>query len=233
VSDSASTGASDVYHLTGFAEALGDVSETRFIDEFWDRQPLLVPGSPVARGLHLDQEQMLDLYAQLGMEDEDFTSYHSRNASREDGRRRVVSLLSEHRDPANALSEFNRGNALIVRRIQRYVPEVADLIREWSDFFDCRVSCNAYMTYESSSAFPEHYDQHHVFAVQTFGAKRWLLGPPTVSAPLGAYEFVTETGCRTLEREHTTNSGDMLYIPWGWHHLARAASTSFPLKLRI
>lgn len=90
------------------------------------------------------------------------------------------------------------------------------------------IQVNAYLTPEGAQGFEAHYDTHDVFVVQTVGTKEWRVHAPAVSNPRSDDEWTRHreavraaaAGAPVLAR--TLEPGDVVYLPRGWVHSARA-----------
>jgi ribosomal protein L16 Arg81 hydroxylase len=204
----------------------GDVSAREFVTRYWDRQPLYAAGIADSPVFGLTAQRICEEYVAQGYQSDGFTSYHTCNASREQGRHAVLSMWHDQRPPTiGQVVEFNRQHSLIVRGAQRYFPELSTMLDQWQPFFNCRLNSNVYLTRPNSSAFGTHYDQHHVVAIQVDGEKDWLLWPPTVDAPHGRYQF-EEIAPKGDPLTWRVRAGHALYIPLGWVHRAKTVGES-------
>lgn len=79
------------------------------------------------------------------------------------------------------------------------------------------VKLNYFISTGPAKGLRPHYDDHHVFAVQLLGEKRWELGPKIVVATPEAPSFYPKQD-PPVEAAVQTKRGDILYIPpGGWH----------------
>jgi ribosomal protein L16 Arg81 hydroxylase len=86
-------------------------------------------------------------------------------------------------------------------------------------YFNEQVFGNAFFSRESSSSFPAHIDKYPVFACQLLGTKKWWI-----------YDRLQQTVCTQIVE---TNIGDILYIPKGVPHMAKANTISFHDSIAI
>ena len=90
------------------------------------------------------------------------------------------------------------------------------------------VQVNAYLTPEGAQGFEPHYDTHDVFVVQTAGTKEWRVHAPVVADPRPDDEWTRrrdEVRAAAAEEPviaRTLEPGDVVYLPRGWIHAARA-----------
>jgi hypothetical protein len=79
------------------------------------------------------------------------------------------------------------------------------------------VKLNYFLSTGPARGLRPHYDDHHVFAVQLLGEKRWGLGPKIVVATPEAPSFYPKQD-PPVEATVQTKRGNILYIPpGGWH----------------
>lgn len=117
---------------------------------------------------------------------------------------------------------LNAGATLVVNRFELQSAPAQRLCTEVARFAAQPTTSNAYISFRGDGTFGRHWDTHDVFAIQLIGRKRWQVFAPTLPLPLGY-----QTSARS---EHTcpaqpvldciVETGDILYIPRGWWHLA-------------
>jgi hypothetical protein len=93
------------------------------------------------------------------------------------------------------------------------------------------VQANAYLTPPSAQGLRVHHDTHDVFALQTYGRKRWVTYPAIVDDPLPGQHWdasTTDHGPPELDTELLP--GDCLYVPRGVLH---AAATTGDASLHL
>lgn len=191
---------------------LGDLSPDRFLSEYWQRQPLLVRDalpeylSPVSpdelAGLALDADVESRVVLQRG-----------------DAERWELRHGPFQESDFTALPE--RDWTLLVQAVDLWVPEVKELLRQFSflppwRFDDVMVS----YAVPGGSVGP-HFDHYDVFLLQVQGERRWDI----TEVLDGEAALLPQTDLRILKRFErsqawTLSPGDMLYLPprvghWG------------------
>jgi bifunctional lysine-specific demethylase and histidyl-hydroxylase NO66 len=101
--------------------------------------------------------------------------------------------------------EFAAGASIVLQGLHRSFAPVADLCRSLEVALTHPVQANAYLTPPVAQGLHLHADPHDVFAIQTHGAKRWVVHPPGDETP-----WDLELG-----------PGDVLYLPAGTRHAAQ------------
>ncbi len=103
---------------------------------------------------------------------------------------------------------YRDGATVILNQAQFYVPRLSEACRLLTHELGFRVSSNVYITPPGSAGFVRHHDDHEVLILQTIGSKLWTV-----------YQ---NDGVEAVELRLGTN--DLLYLPRGTDHAARAGS---------
>jgi 50S ribosomal protein L16 3-hydroxylase len=135
---------------------------------------------------------------------------------------------------AEALALFREGHSIVLRRCERYDEGLAEVAAAFSKELDGEVVIQVYLTPAGFHSFTWHYDCEDVFIAQTGGTKEYLLRENTVNpAPKLSemprdmrYELET-----TPAMASTLVTGDALYIPRGWWHVARSMEDSLSISV--
>lgn len=94
----------------------------------------------------------------------------------------------------------------------------SEILRPWSiQFPACRLALNFYFSTGPAKGIKPHFDNHHVFAYQLVGEKRWHVGKKiSVASPERVSHYpVVSPPIISIEE---TVEGDMLYLaPGVWH----------------
>jgi hypothetical protein len=136
-------------------------------------------------------------------------------------------------DPAKTAVFLSMGATLIANEVQWVSPAVDELCRSLSEAFWARVAANAYCSFAEVQGFDTHFDLHDVFALQTEGEKLWQIYTSRAEAPI-AYPAGSPEEVRAwfresrgdLAQEVHMRPGDVLYLPRGTYHEARAVSSA-------
>jgi JmjC domain len=223
---------------SALARCIAPVGAERFLAEYWEQAPLLVPR---------DEEGRFDDLLSVGDVE--------RLVASGGLRRPAFRLVKEGEPPALAdytedvswqpapftgaarvervAAEFERGATIVLQALHVYHPPLARFCRDLERELAHPAQANAYYTPRSAQGFKLHHDTHDVFCVQVEGEKRWLVYPPVLELPLRRQKYTQELGePGEPVLDVTLRPGDMLYLPRGWLHQAMT-SASHSLHLTI
>lgn len=204
-------------HLNTPLPILGGLSPRAFLRDYWQQKPLLI------RQAIPDFESPVDGNDLAGLSLE------------EEIESRLILEHGEHpwecrTGPFDA-HQFEQLPAshwtLLVQSVDVWLPEVADLRKQFRFLPDWRVE-DIMVSYASrQGGVGPHYDQYDVFLLQGAGTRRWRLGrhcrgdePKVPEAALGILQNpspIFEEG-----EEWVLEPGDMLYVPPGVAHWGTA-----------
>ena len=139
--------------------------------------------------------------------------------------------LQDLPDVAGLLRLFDDGATIVLQGLQRTWPPVGRFCRELELVLTHPVQANAYLTPPSAQGLRVHHDTHDVFALQTYGRKRWVTYPPVVDRPLpGQRSGAATADLGPPELDTELGAGDCLYVPRGVLH---AAATTGDASLHL
>jgi len=127
------------------------------------------------------------------------------------GGRQSIDLLKVHR-------LFSEGATLVYRELRSFCPSIDDFSTVFESICDAKLSVNLYHTPPNSQGFPPHCDGHEIFVVQLEGEKEWLVSDSVRFRTWDAISLEPPPGVTKL----VVKRGDVLYIPKGYWHCARA-----------
>ena len=132
------------------------------------------------------------------------------------------------------------GSTVVFQGMHRAWPSVQEFTTLLAIELGHPVQANGYLTPSTARGFAAHYDTHDVFVVQLAGTKHWTIHPPAVDVEAGLAEWtqhraeVSAATAATPVLDDSLEPGDVLYLPRGWIHSAKAGdSTSLHLTLGI
>ncbi|WP_409061836.1 cupin domain-containing protein [Streptomyces sp. SYP-A7185] len=152
----------------------------------------------------------------------------------------VGATIGDQLDDTALWRLFADGATLVLQALQRTWGPVADFTARLSTELGHPVQANAYVTPPQNRGFDDHYDVHDVFVLQISGTKRWLIHEPVHPDPLRDQPWtdrrvaVAEAARGEAYIDTVLEPGDVLYLPRGWLHAARAqGEVSIHLTLGI
>jgi hypothetical protein len=216
------------------------VEADRFLDEYWENKPLLVPRDEEGR-FHdlLSIAEVERRVAEGGLRWPAFRVV-------KEGEKIALADYAEDipwspqpfsgtARVERVATEFERGATIVLQALQIQHPPLAEFCRELEAELGHPAQANAYYTPASAQGFAVHHDTHDVFCLQVEGEKRWLVYPPVLELPLKNQKYVPEMGePGDAVLDVTMQAGDTLYLPRGWLHQAMtSASASLHLTVGV
>ncbi|MEW2131949.1 JmjC domain-containing protein [Streptomyces sp. NPDC005435] len=140
----------------------------------------------------------------------------------------VGATIADQLDDTALWRLFADGATLVLQALHRTWEPVGGLCAALSAELGHPVQANAYVTPPQNQGFDDHYDVHDVFVLQIQGSKRWLVHEPVHPDPLREQPWtehraaVAEAAKGPAYIDTVLEPGDVLYLPRGWLHAARA-----------
>ena len=188
----------------------GDISIETFLNEYWQKKPLLVRNAfpdfqpPIEpddmAGLSLEE----DVESRLILEDGPNHKWHLETGPFTES---TFENLPEEKW------------TLLVQAVDQWVPEMADLLRHFTFLPSWRLDdIMASFAVKGGSVGP-HYDQYDVFLIQALGQRHWQIGPKANEHSSTLDETpLSILAEMEITEEWTVNPGDLLYIPPNYAH---------------
>ena len=199
-----------------------------FLSTAWERGVSLHSGSQAADLLSLDDVDHLLADSALRapsfrvVKDGSPIPAHRYLRTARVGSRRIDDLI----DPGRVHALYADGATVVLQGLHRYWPPLTRFCRSLELALEHPVQANAYLTPPDAAGLDVHCDAHDVFALQTYGEKRWVAWPRF--APLD------DLPAPALDR--TLIEGDVLYVPRDTPHLVRtvdSASLHITIGIRV
>jgi len=191
-------------------QLLGGLSPQQFLQDYWQKQPLLIRQAIPGFISPLTPDELAGLACEATVE--------SRIVLEQSGEQ-PWQLEQGPFTEARFASLPETHWTLLVQKVNQWVPDVATLLDQF-DFIpgwrldDIMVSYAA----EQGSVGP-HTDQYDVFLLQGLGQRRWQIDPGAqAGAPLLDHPDLCILRDFKAEQEWCLDPGDMLYLPPGLAH---------------
>ncbi len=209
--------------------AVGPVPADRFLEDYWERTPLVVPRFEPGRFDDLlstgDVERLL---TETSIRTPGFRVVKA--GATVEGYTTTLSWRPEAftgvADVRRVLAEFEDGATIVLQGLHHSWLPLARYCRHLEAFFGHPVQANAYFTPRGSQGLPVHHDTHEVITLQVSGDKRWLVYEPVTELPLKNQRYRSSLGAPgepVLDVVQT--AGDTIYLPRGWLHQALTTET--------
>lgn len=190
-----------MYHLN-----LAKLSITEFLNEYWQKKPLLIKGG----FKHFTDPLSADELAGLALEEEIES--------------RIVSCANKQWDmqtgPFEDFSAFgDKDWTLLVQAVDHWHPQAAKLLDPFRFIPNWRIDDLMVSFSAPGGGVGPHLDQYDVFIVQGEGKRHWRVGMPDTSLKqLCPHPRLLQVSPFTACIDVITEPGDILYIPPGCPH---------------
>jgi ribosomal protein L16 Arg81 hydroxylase len=203
-----------------FDQVIAPLGKDAFLSDHWEKSWLHLPGT-MGRfadllswddlGGILDNTRMAPPHIRLSKDGQTVEAERYVHAPPGAGNQprvdsgRLVTLLAE-------------GATLVLQGVEEVAPKVRTLSNSFRDALLARNHVNLYAGWRSENGFDLHWDPHEVMVLQLHGRKRWQIFGPTQEQPLDVGSPPKPAGLPVWDG--LLNSGDILYLPRGWWHVA-------------
>jgi hypothetical protein len=204
--------------------ALEPVAAAQFLEDYWERKPLVVPRAEEGRFDDLLSLRDVErLVTETGLRTPGFRLVKAGEAPA--GYTTDLPWRPEAftgvADVRRVLAEFEQGATIVLQGLHYLWLPLARYCRLLEAYLGQPVQANAYYTPRGSQGLPVHHDTHEVLSLQVAGEKRWLVYEPVLELPLKNQRYrsaLGEPGEPVLDV--TLRAGDTMYLPRGWLHQA-------------
>jgi ribosomal protein L16 Arg81 hydroxylase len=123
---------------------------------------------------------------------------------------------------------------VVINNLDRKNVIVAQFCREIERVCFFNTNANLYLTRANTQGLDHHYDDQDVFILQIQGEKIWRIYETRAELPLDDVPYERLECDASTYQEYLLQAGDVLYIPRGFIHEARAlCTTSMHLTLSV
>lgn len=146
-----------------------------------------------------------------------------------------LARVSEPKRVSEVRALMKRGLGVVVRKAERHDAGLAELARTFADDLPGQVQVQLYTTPAQTQTFGWHYDDEHVFIVQTRGTKDYYFRENTVTT--GSVAGKPDFSAIRRETSPLLSArlipGDWLYIPARWWHLVRSIEDALSISIGV
>ncbi|MEW7976036.1 MAG: cupin domain-containing protein [Candidatus Sedimenticola endophacoides] len=184
----------------------------RFLDEYWQKRPLLMRGALLGYTAPVQLEELARLACEAEIE--------SRLVLEKDGNHPWQARQGPF-DAEDFASLPPSHWTLLVQDLDKHLPEAADLLEPFRFIPDWRLDDIMISYAADQGSVGPHIDDYDVFLIQARGVRRWMIHTQEVSED----DYIPDLDLRILpafEAEHDwlLEPGDVLYLPpnvahWG------------------
>jgi lysine-specific demethylase/histidyl-hydroxylase NO66 len=209
-----------------------------FAEQYWSRRPLLTRAQDIENGATgntftdlLDLPAVDELLSRRGLR-APFLRI-AKDGAVVDVKRFTTSggagaEIADQVSSDAVLRLFAEGSTIVLQGLHRLWPPLIEFADQLAADLGHPTQVNAYVTPPSSRGFSPHYDVHDVFVLQVAGEKHWTIHEPVLRDPLRDQPWNDRAAevAAAAEREPVIDAvlrpGDVLYLPRGFLHSARA-----------
>ena len=204
-----------------FASLISPIAPETFFSDVWEKQPLVVKRHGAsAYGDLLSIVDVDEALTTLNL------SYPEIRLARVDQPPDAADYtFSDGRiDPLAVTKLFRSGVTIVLDQMQRRLPSLGELCRDLESELGVAFQTNLYVTPPHAAGFKGHYDTHDVFVLQIAGSKEWEIFESHVELPMpGQRGDKNDAPPGTVTDRFTLDAGDLVYLPRGTYHQARAS----------
>ncbi len=189
---------------------LGDISCEEFLNEYWQKKPLLI------RNAFPDFESPVnpDDIAGLALEEDVESRILIEDVSNQTWQVKHGPFTEEN------FTELPKENwTLLVQAVDQWIPEFADLLEQFRFIPTWRKDDLMVSFAPKGGSVGPHYDLYDVFLVQGMGQRTWQVGPKCSESD-ATVDDVPVKILKSMQTDHewVLNPGDMLYLPPSYAH---------------
>ncbi|MCL6414897.1 cupin domain-containing protein [Aestuariirhabdus sp. Z084] len=204
---------------------LGNVSPKHFLNEYWQKKPLLIRQAIPGFGSHLPPEEL----AGLALEEEVESRLVVQSGDKD------WQLFKGPFDEQRFAQLPQNRWSLLIQGADQWLDEVNTLLRSIDFIPSWRVDDVMISYATDQGSVGPHYDNYDVFLLQAEGTRSWQLGQwcdhTTPLLPHPQLKLLQEF---LPSQEYVLEPGDMLYVPTrlAHHGVSRGDSISYSLGFR-
>ncbi|WP_372859251.1 JmjC domain-containing protein [Pseudoalteromonas sp.] len=185
---------------------INELSEQAFLNQYWQKKPLLIKGGFSDFKDPLDANELAGLAMEDSIESRIITNHNQ--------------LWQSHQGPFEDFEILTDEHAtLLVQAVDHWHPEAAQLLEPFRFIPNWRID-DLMISYSTpGGGVGPHLDQYDVFIIQGEGKRHWRVGLPDASLKQFAQnKSLLQVEAFTAVIDCVLEPGDILYIPPGCPH---------------
>lgn len=185
---------------------INELSEQAFLNQYWQKKPLLIKGGFSDFKDPLDANELAGLAMEDSIESRIITNHNQQWQSHQGPFEDFEILTDEHA-------------TLLVQAVDHWYPEAAQLLEPFRFIPNWRID-DLMISYSTpGGGVGPHLDQYDVFIIQGEGKRHWRVGLPDASLKQFAQnKSLLQVEAFTAVIDCVLEPGDILYIPPGCPH---------------
>lgn len=207
--------------VEGFDDVIMPMSRDEFLDAHWSRSFALLPGTRGRFASLLQWDELAGIIEQHRFKPPRLRL--AQNGKPVEQNR----YLSHYQDgsgsfvrAAGLLNCLTAGASLVLDQIDEAAPRIRALAADFERVLRSYTSVNLYAGWRTQNAFDLHWDPQETTILQVDGRKHWKVYRPTLLHPLDKHLKKVPLPTDDPVWEGILESGDALYMPRGWWHVA-------------
>lgn len=191
-----------------FSKLIKPKSKSEFFDTYFDKKTLLIKrhNKDFYQGL-LSPEQLDEVLFQWP---NDATLV---KASEHEGNRQNLHASVYQNNTATVINALDEGSTLILDKLDHRIPSLTQLNGSFEKELHYPFQSNVYITPPKSQGFKAHFDNHHVFILQTTGSKLWRVDNNAKPHSTSSDKALDYTIDPDNHQAFLLEQGDLIYIP--------------------
>ena len=192
----------------------------RFVEEYWESQPLHIERSDSAYFTDLlSEENIVQLMQDGTAQFPDVQVINARKAIPIDD----YTLDRKAICPEKLMQCYSQGATIVVSEAHKKFLPLQQMCARFSRDFQMLCQANAYLSPAGNQGFHSHYDTHDVFVLQLAGRKTFRFYSAGIQLPFTDDTYTPDNNTDSqIVDEVVISAGDTLYIPRGIVHDAIA-----------
>jgi hypothetical protein len=220
-----------------FDDIITPMSQTEFLNNIYQKETLHLAGRAVRYNNLFDWETLADIFEQRWI---DYPRLRLIRSGELLPPIRYIEYKQARRGAMNSRvnvdvveKELTNGAMLHLASVEEFCPEIRAIANAVQLVLGGQVFVNAHAGLRASEGFDVHWDGHEVFVLQVLGRKAWKVYGVTDPAPLAIMPELKKGAPREASWEGVLEAGDLLYMPRGVWHAARALPDECTIHLTI